>query len=673
MAGSSPGIGTSLSSGPLTLAAGIVAYNEEPHLRTAVRSLIDQKLPEGVDWGEIWVVASGCTDRTVEIAHALAEEEPRVRVVVEPDRGGKARALRQVFQRASGDALVLLNSDARAEPGAVEQLVRVAEGKEAPFAVMARPVVPREATGPWAPTFRWMWHLHHEFHAQLLSTGTGGHLSDELLLVSLPSVPPIPDGIINDGSYLAVWLAQHSGGRWYAADARVSIEVPGTVGDHLRQRRRIHVGNAQVTSVLREPPSTIPRQLIERPVDTARLLRKMIAREGGVVHFGRLAAWELTSYVLAAWDRLPPQRDHVRWHRARSTGPLELVGPQALSCLDTQAIADFAVPLEHRITAVVGAASQFGTGILLPELLRLLPNDAPATVPEVRDWLETRPHLARVEGESAFAPETLPTAEQERLERGRHYLDLAKALLAGPLRGARAVSHCVCVTGSAAYGMPQQGDDLDLFVVTRTGGLWWFLAYSYLCIRIARRRRTGGAEATPCFNLVLEDGAALGEFARSQGFLFAREALTAQPIHGDEYYRGLLSKAGWMKEEIPRLYSEKNQGPVESGSLARPAPILVRLLSAAVFPWLAAYLQLAGLRRDRGFRQASMPDHRFRTETRWRRLAFASRKFERLRESYRAPSPFPPTAVSESRSSNPNGPTSRRRYAGTMAAPSTSD
>jgi len=672
MTGTRPEIETP-SLGPCTLAAGIVAYNEEHHLRSAVRSLVDQELPDGVDWGEIWIVASGCTDRTVEIAHSLAEEEPRIRVVVEPDRGGKARALRQVFQRASGDALVLLNSDARAEPGAVEQLVRAAQGKEAPFAIMARPVVPREATGRWAATFRWMWQLHHEFHTQLLSRGAGGHLSDELLLVSLPSVSPIPDGIINDGSYLAVWLAQHCGGRWYAAEARVSIEVPDTVRDHLHQRRRIHVGNAQVTSVLREPPATIPRQFIEQPVETARLLRKMVAREGGVVHFGQLATWELTSYMLAAWDRLPPRRDHVRWRRIRSADPTREPRGLPIPNVGTLTESNSPVALEHRISSVVGAASEFGTGVGLPELLRLLPSDAPATVPEVRDWLESRPHLARLEGELAFAPETVPALEQERLERGRHYLESAKTLLTGPLRGTVSISHCICVTGSAAYGMPRRGDDLDLFVVTRRGGLWWFLAYAYLSVRLARWRRSGTPEATPCFNFVLEDGAALQEFSRRQGFLFAREALTAQPIHGEEYYRGLLSKAAWMRAEIPRLYAEKNRGPEQSGSLSRPAPALVRLLSLAVFPWLATYLQLVGIHRDRGFRKASMPDHQFRTKTQWRRLAFASRKFERLRESYRAPATFRPTAAPERGSSARKRSAIGRRYAGPVAAPPSSD
>lgn len=300
---------------PRSLSAGVVAYNEEHHLRVAVESLLSQDLPPGVTWGDIWVVASGCTDGTVDVARALAEGDARVHLVVEPDRGGKAKALREVFRRARGDALVLLNADARAEPGSVERLVRAATGKSAPYAVMGRPVVSNAATGHWVPTMQWMWDLHHEFHAKFLAEGQGDHLSDELLLLSLSSPTQIPEGIINDGAYLAVWLAQHAGGRWYAPEARVQIQVPSTLKDHLHQRRRIHVGNDQVASVLGAAPASLPRQFLVSAGETLPVLRRMIARKGGLGHFARIAVWELAAHALALWDRLPPRRDHVRWQR----------------------------------------------------------------------------------------------------------------------------------------------------------------------------------------------------------------------------------------------------------------------------------------------------------------------------------------------------------------------
>ncbi|MGA8710092.1 MAG: glycosyltransferase [Thermoplasmata archaeon] len=653
MAGTWPDREVAPSPGPLSLAAGVVAHNEERHLRTAVRSLVDQQLPAGVQWSEIWVVASGCTDGTVEVARALANEEPRVRVVVEPDRGGKARALRQVFERASGDALVLLNSDARAEPGAVGQLVRTATGKQTPFAVMGRPVVPGQAAGRWAPTFRWMWDLHHEFHAGLLAKGEGGHLSDELLLVSLPTVPPVPEGIINDGSYLAVWLAQHAGGRWYAPEARVSIQVPSEVRDHLRQRRRIHVGNAQVTATLGMMPTTLARRFLDQPVDTVRLLGRMMERDGGFEHFARVTAWELVSHALAAWDRLPPRKDHVRWERIRTRGD----GPSSIAVPRTGGPTESAVltRTELRVASLLRVAKEFGTGVSLGQLETLLPEDGPESAEALGRWLESRPKLARLEGPRAFSPTTVIPPTEDRSERAREYRRFGEALWAGPLSFGRDTVRCAAISGSTAFGEPNPGDDLDLFIVTRSGCLWWFLARAYFALLLARRRDPAFREPTPCLNYVLEDRAAGVEFARRSDLLFAREALSVQVLRGDDFYRGLVASAPWMRSEIPRLYDARSGSP--GSVLPERAPLPIRLLNLLVFPLLASYLHLAGLFRNAQGRRRGGWDGGFRTTTGLRRLVFTSRRFERLRRRYVEPTSDP--AVSNGRANASPSPAAR--------------
>ena len=616
-------------SGPRTLAAGVVAFNEETRLRSSVESLTGQELPHGVRWGEIWVVASGCTDRTVEVAKSLAQEDPRVRLVVERERRGKARALREVFDRAHGDALVLLNSDARAEPRAVEQLLRTASGKSPPFAVMARPVVPHPANGRWAPTFRWLWDLHHEYHAELLSEGGGGHLSDELLLVSLPSVPPIPDGIINDGSYLAVWLAQHAGGRWYAADARVSIDIPVSVRDHLHQRRRIHVGNAQVATVLEEPPTTLPRQFLRHPSETVRLLRYMLARDGGVGHFARVASWELASHALAAWDRLPPRRDHVRWQRIRSPSPGSVPSYPATASDPVPVLSERP---EERVASLLRVAENFDTGLSLGQLRKLLPRGSPESVEEIGLWLGGRPDLARLDGGRAFSPGSPTTGADDRSLRAREYRLLAERLWNGPLSFARELVRCVAISGSVAFGEPRAGDDLDLFVVTRSDSLWWFLARAYLALWLARRRSPQTISPTVCLNYVLEDTVAATEYSRRHDLLFAREALSVNVLSGDDFYRGLVASSPWMAAELPHLYDVRSADPgcVEP----RRAPRLVRFLNSVAFPLLAAYLQLVGLARNSNARRQLRPDAEFRTHTARRRLAFASHRFEELRGLY---------------------------------------
>ncbi len=564
-----------------------------------MRSLLDQDLPGGVWWHSLWIVASGCTDRTVEIAERLAREEPRLRLLVEPARLGKAHALGKVFEHARGNALILRNGDARAEPGSVAALLRAATAHPAPYAVMARPVLASEGGGKWTGPLRTMWNLHHEFHVELQAAGGGAHLSDELLLVSLPQSPPLPREIINDGSYIGVWLAQNGGPRLYAPDARVAIEVPRRVRDHLRQRRRIIFGNGQVTASLGSAPSTLVRYALSSPRQALGVVRRSVPNTlRGMGELAWLTAAEVAAALLAAWDRLPPQKDHLRWQR------IELPSgdrPQAPS--DPVPWSSQGNALERRVRTVVAVASQFGTGVPLPELLHLLPADGPSTVPEMRDWLSSRPHLARTEGGSARAPSADEIrSEDERAARATSYWRSAETLWDGTLAPAARWVRCVCVTGSAAYGTPNRGDDLDLFVVTRGGALWWFLATTYLALRLARFRTPQESPPTPCLNRVLEEQEAEAEFAHSAGFLFAREALTARPLRGATYYQGLLKKADWMAEEIPRLYRLRTRERSDEVTDELPVPVPVRLMNAAIFPWLATYLQLVGLRRDRRFR-----------------------------------------------------------------------
>lgn len=614
--------------GPRLLAGGVVAYNDERRIGPAIDSLLSQELPAGSAWSRIWVVASGCSDRTVEVANSIAQKDPRVSVLVEPERRGKAAAVQEVLGRAEGSHLVLLNSDAVAEPGAVAGLLRAAGGRRAPYAVMGRPVVPGEPDDEWIATMRWMWELHHELHATLLAGGSGAHLSDELLLVSLPVPFRLEERVINDGSYVAVWLTQHQGSCWYAPESRVRIEVPRTVSDHLWQRRRIHVGNAQVRRLLGQPPTTLPRLWLSEPVRAARVLRTMVLRPGGLRRFARVAYWELVAHGLATWDRAPPARDHVRWRRIRPADD----DPTDPSMAPDRTGADAVQGVHDRVRSLLNVARDFSTGVSLEHLVQLLPATGPSTISDLERWLSVRPDLARVDSGWAFAPTAHPASALRRTQRGEDYRKRAQELLDGPLSVVRRWIRCIGLTGSTAYGEPEPGDDLDFFVVTRHGSLWVFLAVTYLALRLRRADGPPTGRPVPCFNYVLEDSLAPSEFEGAGGFLFARESLAVRTLLGDGYYRGLLGRARWIGEWIPRLYSERTRTPGECRP--NPAPLPVRALNLLVFPLLATYLQLAGLRRGARDRRLRGERGEFYTVTRLRRLAFLSRRFEQIRRRY---------------------------------------
>lgn len=301
------------------VAGGVTAYNTGSQLRESVRSLLSQELPAHHAWSEIHVVISGCTDDTPAVARQLAREDARVRVIEQPRREGKSSALREIFSRARGDRLVLLNGDARAEPGSVGQLLRAAEGTPAPFGAMARPCVPSERRGGLGDGVALMWELHHRVHAATLGTPGGNHLSDELWLLSLPVPATLPLGVVNDGAYVGAWIQGHGGRLIYAPRARVAIDVPRSASAHLRQRRRILWGHRQVREMLGTAPTTWTSYARLDPGGATRaLLSTWRKRPSAVPWTVFLAMIELEAVGLSKWDRYVSGRDHVIWETMAS-------------------------------------------------------------------------------------------------------------------------------------------------------------------------------------------------------------------------------------------------------------------------------------------------------------------------------------------------------------------
>ena len=213
-------------------------------------------------------------------------------------------------------------------------------------------------------------------------------------------------------------------------------------------------------------------------------------------------------------------------------------------------------------------------------------------------------------------------------------MDEAAAVVGGPLADVAPLVRCVAVTGSAAYGEPAPHDDLDFLVVTRSGSVWPFLLYSYLA---ARRRPARGRDDGPshwCFNYILDERAVREEFANSRGFLFAREALTARPVAGEPYYRGLVGSADWLAQEVPRLYQRWCVGGLPPLPPESAAPLALRLVNVVLFPLLATYLNLAALLRNRRLTREGRSAKRFRVNAHLDRLTYETERFEELRTLY---------------------------------------
>jgi glycosyltransferase involved in cell wall biosynthesis len=307
------------SGAAVRLYGGVVAHNEERRIAFAVRSLLLQRLPPGACWERICVVVSGSVDGTEAVVRGIAAADPRVELVVQEHREGKSAAIAEVLRRARGDWLVLLNGDARAEPEAVARMLEVAQRIPVrPLAVMGRPVPPA-GNGGFAPAVRLLWSIHDRFHRERFAHGDASHLSDELMLLAVGHLPPIVPGIINDGAFTGAWIRRRHGALAYVPEARVAIAVPTGARDHVRQRRRILYGHAQVRDLVGVSPTTLEGFARRHPVGAVGLVVDEARRSprpiSALLH---LIATELVALAFVTLDRRSPGIDHARWTRIGS-------------------------------------------------------------------------------------------------------------------------------------------------------------------------------------------------------------------------------------------------------------------------------------------------------------------------------------------------------------------
>jgi len=97
----------------------IAAYNEDKVIERTVRSILNN----GYKDLEVVVVNDGSKDRTIDVLTAAFENEPRVRLFTQPNRG-KSAALNHAIREARHEILVALDADTIFRTGTIEKLVR---------------------------------------------------------------------------------------------------------------------------------------------------------------------------------------------------------------------------------------------------------------------------------------------------------------------------------------------------------------------------------------------------------------------------------------------------------------------------------------------------------------------------------------------------------------------
>ena len=293
---------------PINCSMGIMAHNEEGNIGQLLDILISQRLKK-VSLTEIVVVASGCTDNTEAIVLDRARRDPRIRLLTQEKRAGKAVAINEYLPKAQERIIVLCSADLLPELDALERLV-------SPFAdaeigmTTSHPVPVNDARRFMGFAAHMLWGLHHTIN--LTSFKSGEMIAFRKIFERIPY-----HTAVDEASIEPVVRGQGYGVQ-YVANAIVRNKGPETVNDFLRQRRRIYAGHLAVRDTLGYTVSTMSGLKI-----FGVMLRNLDWRP-------RQFAWTWSIVALEVYGRLlglrdyKKRRNHAVWEIATSTKRLEM-------------------------------------------------------------------------------------------------------------------------------------------------------------------------------------------------------------------------------------------------------------------------------------------------------------------------------------------------------------
>jgi cellulose synthase/poly-beta-1,6-N-acetylglucosamine synthase-like glycosyltransferase len=253
-------------------------------------------------------VASGCTDKTVDITKKFAKQDKRIRLLQQAKREGKASAVNLLMRSTECEVVVLHSADILPATHTIEALV-------APFAdpqvgmAGGHPVPTNSPDTLMGYGVHLMWNLHHQISLQ--SPKMGELIAFRNIFRQIPF-----DSAVDEASIEPLIIGQ--GMRLiYVPDAIVYNKGPETIRDFFKQRRRIFAGHVYVKDMLGYKVSTMNSRRI------VWLLLKNFKFEWRTFVWGPIViGLEILVRLLGAYDYIVWKRKPFNWDIVESTKSL---------------------------------------------------------------------------------------------------------------------------------------------------------------------------------------------------------------------------------------------------------------------------------------------------------------------------------------------------------------
>lgn len=223
----------------MKVSIGVCAYNEDQNIKHLIGSLQEQELTS-VIISEIIVVASGCTDQTVSIVQRMQKTDPRIKMIIEDRREGKAKAVNLFINASTNELLVLCSADLRLHPKAVEELITTLN-EEGVGMVGSRIIPMNNKNTLIGYAVHLQWTLHNLLNQKERTNPKVGEVATfRKIFQRIP-----PSSAVDEANIEPLIIGQGYQIR-YNPKAIVYNKGPETISDFIRQRRRIYAGHTAV-------------------------------------------------------------------------------------------------------------------------------------------------------------------------------------------------------------------------------------------------------------------------------------------------------------------------------------------------------------------------------------------------------------------------------------------
>jgi glycosyltransferase involved in cell wall biosynthesis len=239
----------------MEITIGITAYNEEKNIGKLLNFLLEEKF--NFNLKEIIVVASGCTDRTVDIIKEFVKK--KIKLIAERKRRGKSSAINMILKKAKGDIIVFICADNLPKKDSINKLVKNFYKKDI-GSVSGRPIPIEDKNTLFGYVSNLIWKLHHEACLK------NPKISGELFAIKNGIIKKIPYDIINDDGYITALVKKLSYKLIYEPAAITYMIGKNNLQTHIRRRRRIARGYIQLKELgldINTPPKLIYKNIIK--------------------------------------------------------------------------------------------------------------------------------------------------------------------------------------------------------------------------------------------------------------------------------------------------------------------------------------------------------------------------------------------------------------------------